>query len=141
MEHHRKLERMYAMAPINRFFAPRLTIGEGTAEVCIDVHEAFHHTAGAMHGAVYFKALDDAAFFAANSIVEGVFVLTAQFEVEFLKPVIQGEIRAHGRVVSETGRRIEAEAELFDSEGVLVGRGRGTFARSQVELAPSIHYA
>lgn len=141
MEHHRKLERMYAMAPINRFFAPRLTIGEGTAEVCIDVQEAFHHTAGAMHGAVYFKALDDAAFFAANSVVEDVFVLTARFEVEFLKPVIQGEIRAEGRVVRQSDRRVEADAELFDGEGVLVGRGHGTFARSHIKLTPLLHYA
>jgi len=141
MEHHRKLERMYAQAPINRFFGPRLTIGPGTAEVCIDVQEAFHHTAGAMHGAVYFKALDDAAFFAANSVVEDVFVLTARFEVEFLKPVFQGEIRALGRVGRQGEHRIEAEAELFDAAGELVGRGRGSFARSQLKLTPAVHYA
>jgi acyl-coenzyme A thioesterase PaaI-like protein len=36
-----------------------------------------HHSIHAVHGSVYFKALDDAAFFAVNSLVEDVFVLTA----------------------------------------------------------------
>ena len=87
MEHFRKLERMYAAAPINRYFAPKLTICDGEAEVRIAVRDDLHHTVGALHGAVYFKAMDDAAFFAANSIVEDVFVLTARFEIEFLRPV------------------------------------------------------
>ena len=29
-------------------------------------------TTDAMHGVIYFKALDDSAFFAANSIMQGV---------------------------------------------------------------------
>ena len=79
MEHHRKLERMYAAAPINEYFKPRLRIGDGEAEIRIVVRDDFHHSAGAMHGVVYFKALDDSTFFAANSIVEDCFVLTAHF--------------------------------------------------------------
>ncbi len=61
MEHYRKLERMYLAAPINAFFQPKLHIEEGWAEVRIQVRPDFHHTLGAMHGAVYFKAMDDAA--------------------------------------------------------------------------------
>ena len=34
------------------------------------------HAAGAGHGTIYFKMLDDAAFYAANSMVEEQFVLT-----------------------------------------------------------------
>ena len=141
MEHYRKLERMYAKAPINQFFRPVLRIDEGEAEIRIQVREDFHHTAGAMHGSVYFKALDDATFFAANSLVPDVFVLTASFEIEFLHPVIDGEIRARARVTGQTERRISAEAELYDQENRIVGRGRGEFARSRIMLTADVQYA
>jgi uncharacterized protein (TIGR00369 family) len=139
--HYRKLERMYAHAPINSYFQPKLAIGEGTAEIRILVREDFHHTAGAMHGVVYFKALDDATFFAANSLVEEVFVLTASFEIEFLRPVSSGEVRAVAEVIADDGRRIEAQGELFDEKDQLIGRGVGRFARSRIPLGPEVHYA
>ncbi len=134
MEHYRKLERMYAAAPTNDYYGSQLTVGQRCAEVRIAVRPDFHHAAGAMHGSIYFKALDDATFFAANAIVEDVFVLTARFEIEFLRPVSSGEIRAEGRVVNDDGHRIEAAGELFDEQGRLVGRGVGYFARSTLTL-------
>ena len=141
MEHHRKLERMYAVAPINQYFKPTLQIESGRSELRIDVRQDFHHTAGAMHGVVYFKAMDDAAFFAANSLVEDVFVLTATFEIEFLRPVITGQIRAVAKVTEQTARRIYATAELYDAQNQLVGRGRGEFARSKIRLTAEVQYA
>ena len=141
MEHHRKLERMYAVAPINQYFKPTLQIESGRSELRIDVRQDFHHTAGAMHGVVYFKAMDDAAFFAANSLVEDVFVLTATFEIEFLRPVITGQIRAVAEVTEQTARRIYATAELYDAQNQLVGRGRGEFARSKIRLTAEVQYA
>jgi uncharacterized protein (TIGR00369 family) len=141
MEHFKKLERMYYAAPINEYFKPKILIEHGSAELRIPIRKEFHHTVGAIHGAVYFKALDDATFFAANSIVEDFFVLTASFQIEFLRPVVDGEIRAVARVTSEGGRRIEATGDLFDSEGNLVGRGTGSFARSKIRLTPEVSYA
>ena len=117
MNHMRKLEQMYAHAPINEYFAPQLTISEGSAEIRIRVRPDFHHAAGAMHGVIYFKALDDATYFAANSLVDDVFVLTARFEIEFLRPVSSGEVRATGRVTGDDGHRIQATGELFDEAG------------------------
>ncbi len=45
---------------------------------------------------VYFKALDDAAFFAANSVVEDVFVLTTNFNIQLLRTVTEGTLIATG---------------------------------------------
>ena len=141
MEHFKKLERMYYASPINEYFKPKILIEHGNAELRIPIREEFHHAVGAIHGAVYFKALDDATFFAANSVVEDFFVLTASFHIEFLRPVVDGEIRAVARVTKEDDRRIEATGELFDSDGNLVGRGTGSFARSKVRLTPEVSYA
>ena len=69
-----------------------------------------------------------------------VFVLTASFEIEFLRPVIDGEIRARAHVTAQTDRRISAEAELFDQDDNIVGRGRGEFARSRIKLTADVQY-
>jgi acyl-coenzyme A thioesterase PaaI-like protein len=79
MEHFKALKRMYAAAPINEIFQPTIEISEGTAIIEMDLHAKNHHSAGAVHGAVYFKMLDDAAFFAVNSLEQEAFVLTTSF--------------------------------------------------------------
>jgi acyl-coenzyme A thioesterase PaaI-like protein len=64
-DHHRRLEAMYAGAPINSTVPSRVTVGDGTAEIVMEVSDAYWHAAGSMHGSMVFNALDDAAFFAA----------------------------------------------------------------------------
>jgi uncharacterized protein (TIGR00369 family) len=139
--HFRKLERMYHGAPINQIFAPRLVVGEGRAEVSMAVKPKFFHAAQALHGSVYFKALDDAAFFAVNSLLEDCFALTVSFNVYLVRPVSQGTILATGRVVHRSRRLFVAEAVLLDSAGAEIGRGSGTFMTSSIALTPEIGYA
>ena len=93
------------------------------------------HAAGAVHGAVHFKLLDDAAFFAANTLVDDVFVLTVSFNVYFTRPVSEGEMKAIGRVVHRSRRLLIAEAELVDSNGREIARGSGSFMRSNIALS------
>lgn len=138
--HYRKLERLYASAPINRLYEPKLTIAQGRAELVMPVKPEFFHAANAVHGSVYFKALDDAAFFAANSLVEDVFVLTASFTIYLLRPVAQGTMTAKGEVVHETKSSLVAESVLVDAEGRQIARGSGTFVRSKLRLTPDIGY-
>ena len=138
--HYRKLERMYELAPINRFYQPTLTVGQGTAEVLIPMDPKFHHAAGAAHGSVYFKAMDDAAFFAVNSLVEDAFVLTSSFHVHLLRPIAHGSMRAEGRVVHEGKTQFIAEAVLYDAERRVIARGSGTFVKSNIKLSPEMGY-
>ena len=138
--HYRKLENMYLAAPCNVYYAPHITIGAGTAEIVIPVSEKLFHAAGAVHGATYFKVLDDAAFFAANSLVTDVFVLTANFNLYLLRPASSGEIRAVGKVVSQSRSQLIAEAVAYDSREREIARGSGTFVKSQSPLTPEIGY-
>jgi len=140
-EHHRKLERLYAKAPVSRWYGATIAIDDARAEVRIAVRPEFHHAANAVHGSVYFRALDDAAFFAANSRVRDVLVLTVSYTVHFARPVTSGELRAVGRLLHGSGRLFLAEAELLDGEGQLLGRGSGVFTRSSIPLDPAIGYA
>jgi uncharacterized protein (TIGR00369 family) len=140
-EHFRKLERMYALAPINTYFKPTLLVSLGSAEVCIPIHPDFFHAAAAVHGSVYFKAMDDAAFFACNSLRTDFFVLTVTFNVYFLRPVSNGEIRAFGRVIHHSGKLLVADSILTDSDGCEIGRGSGTFMPGKIPLTGEIGYA
>jgi len=140
-EHFRRLERMYLGAPNNDYYRPGVTIGEGEAEIRIDVDPRFFHALLAVHGSVYFKAMDDAAFFAANSVVEDVFVLTTSFNIHLLRPISKGTLIAKGTLVSETRSLLIADAELKDERGRLIGRGTGTFMKSRMLLADVEGYA
>lgn len=139
-EHYRKLERLYLGAPCNDYYRPQLKIGKGTAELIIPVREEFFHAAGAVHGSVYFKSMDDAAFFAANSLVADVFVLTASFHVQFLRPITSGEMRTVGKVIYSSSRYFFAESAIYNSRGVEIARGSGNFVRSGIQLTPEIGY-
>ena len=139
-EHYRKLERMYASAPINEYFRPALTVSEGAAEVLIPIRPDFFHAAKAVHGSIYFKALDDAAFFAVNSLVPDVFVLTVTYNIYLTRPVSEGTLRASGRVVNRSRQLFVAEAELVDDRGRPVGRGSGSFMKSAIALSEDVGY-
>jgi len=139
-EHYRRLEQLYLGAACNVLYTPEITIGEGTCEVVIPVQAQFFHPGGAVHGSVYFKALDDAAFFAANSLVEDVLLLTANFHLNFLRPISRGAIRAQGTVVHVSSQMIVADAVARDSEDRVIARGTGTLMRSRIELTPELGY-
>ena len=139
-EHYRKLEHMYLSAPVNDYYAPDIHISEGQAQVTIPVRREFFHAADAVHGAVYFKLLDDSSFFAANSLVEDVFVLTVSYNVYFTHPVSKGVMKATGKVVQASRRLIVAESVVVDSEENEIARGSGTFMRSKIRLKEEIGY-
>ena len=139
-EHYRKLERMYASARINEFYEPVLRVSEGRSELTLKVHERFFHAAHAVHGSVYFKALDDAAWFAANSLIEDVFVLTVSFNIYLVSPISSGVMKASGRVVHRSRRLYIAESTLTDENGHQLGRGSGSFMSSETPLSPEVGY-
>ncbi|WP_184156732.1 PaaI family thioesterase [Sphingobium lignivorans] len=140
--HFRALERLYASARINQLFPSRLSVtAPGEARIAFDVNESYFHAGGATHGTVYFKMLDDAAFYAANSLVSDRFLLTTAFNLFFTRPLRAGPVVAEGRWLSGKRRVYVAEARLIDSEGEEVGRGTGTFMRSTIALASLPGYA
>lgn len=88
-----------------------------------------------MHGTSYFKMLDDAAFYAANSLVSDRFLLTTGFNLLFTRPLTGGPVTAEGRWISGQRRVFVAEARLVDAEGEEAARGTGTFMKSRIPLS------
>lgn len=134
--HFRALEALYASAPINGVFSSRIEIPEeGLARITFEVDERLHHAAGAAHGTTYFKMLDDAAFYAANSLVTDRFLLTTAFNLLFTRPIAGGPVIAEGRWVSGRRRVFVADARLIGPDGEEAARGTGTFMRSRIPLS------
>ena len=138
--HFKCLERMYLKAPINDFYHPKIQIEEAKTQISITLTPQMHHSARGVHGSVYFKLLDDAAFFAANAIETKAFVLTSDFHIRLLRPISEGTITAVGWVTHAGRRNILASAELHDSDGQLIATGQGSFARSRIPLSPECGY-
>jgi uncharacterized protein (TIGR00369 family) len=134
--HLRALEALYESAPINRLFESRIALPEaGRSEIRFTVRDDSFHAAGAAHGTLYFKMLDDSAFYAANGLVSDRFLLTTAFNLHFTKPMKAGEAVAEGRWISGRRRVFVAEARIVDSSGEECARGTGTFLRSHISLA------
>ncbi len=134
--HLRALEALYASAPINRLFDSHIHLPEaGRSVIRFSVGKEHFHAAGAAHGSLYFKMLDDASFYAANSLVSDRFLLTTAFNLYFTKPMRAGEAVAEGRWISGKRRVFVAEARIVDAEGEECARGTGTFMRSHIALS------
>ena len=139
--HFTALQNMYLAAPINAFYRPTIDISEAKATIEIEVSDKLFHAARAVHGSVYFKMLDDAAFFAANSLEKEVFVLTTSFTTYLTRPVSSGRLRSVGKVVNQNKSQLIAEAIVYDSAGNDIGRGSGVFVRSRILLRETPGYA
>jgi len=140
--HFEKLEKMYLAANVNTqiFDTTTCNIFLEKAEIGLTISEKYFHALGAMHGSVYFKLLDDAAFFAVNSVVEDVFVLTKSFEIQLFRPINNGMIKAVGKLTSKSTDQFIATSVLYDASGIKIAQGKGTFVRSKVVLCPEIGY-
>ena len=129
--HYRKLSRMYRLAPVNaeERYHSRVSVGPRKAVVTAPVRAEYTHSAGGLHGSSYFKMLDDAAFFAAQSINTEHFVVTTSFTTYITRVVTPDvpHLVSTGTVTSATKSLLVAEAVVCTPDGTEVGRGSGTF--------------
>jgi len=130
------LAALYRAAPVNALFRSTLEIPEaGVARIPFEVTPETFHAARAAHGTLYFKMMDDAAFYACNSLVSDRFLLTTAFNLVFTRPMKAGPALAEGRWISGKRRVFVGEARIVLPGGEEVARGTGTFMRSHIPLS------
>ena len=141
-EHCHRLAWMYLHeATINKLYKPSISIRHGYCEIEMKCDPSFFHAGKALHGSVYFKMLDDAAFFAANSMERSVFLLTTSFNIHFLRPVLYGELLARAEVRFYSKHTYIADARLINTKtNKEVALGTGTFAKSSILLNDDVGY-
>jgi uncharacterized protein (TIGR00369 family) len=139
--HFRRLEALYRSAPVNSQFESEIEItAPGCARIRFNVEESSFHAANAAHGTLYFKMLDDAAFYAANSLISDRFLLTTAFNLHFTRPMRVGEAVAEGRWITGRRRVMIADAHIVGPDGEEAARGTGTFLRSHILLSSLAGY-
>ncbi len=140
--HFNKLRNMYLQANINTMIFDTTTceISQKKSEISLNITEKYYHALGAIHGSVYFKLLDDAAFFAASSVVKDVFLLTTSFTINITKPVSRGVIKAFGNMRFESSNLIVAESSLYNEDGKEIAFGTGNFRKSKILLKDTKGY-
>jgi len=135
MEHFARLKKMYSLAPIHKFYEGiELEIEGKKSKVSLPIDTRYFHGGMAIHGSVYFKLLDDAAYFACQSVVTDFFLVTTTFNINLLKPIKEGKIYAIGEVDFTSLNVFKGYANLYDERGRLCGTGRGQFVKSKLKL-------
>lgn len=137
-EHYIRLIRMYGAAPVNKPLQPVMTLKDGNCTIEMDVQPVMFHAGNGMHGAYYFKMLDDAAYFAAATRNMQDFLVTVKFELNFYRPVNGGKLIAVGNVI-DSADEILAGATLH-CNGDLVAKGSGIFKPSGSSLSEAMGY-
>jgi uncharacterized protein (TIGR00369 family) len=134
--HFEKLTCLYHSANINQhhFLNSKLVVEFGKTCLETEIGSAWHHGAGSVHGAVLFKMLDDAAFFAAQSVEKEKFILTSHFQIQFNRPVESGLISAFGVLRSVSKNLLVAESRIVNEKGKELAFGTGNFLKSQILL-------
>ena len=103
-EHFIKLKNRYEAAPINQIFNPTININLGPLKM--KVTKKLYVAVPAAHGLVAFKMLDDAAWGAASSFILDVFVFTANFNIDYLKPLKYGNYFSEGKVIDQSEKKL-----------------------------------
>jgi len=134
--HFKKLEKIYLDANLNKviYRNTEIIISKNHSEIKMPINEDYFHALNAIHGSVYFKMLDDAAFFAAQSVVEDYMLLTASFNITFKMPVPYGWIKSKGKLLSVSEKEFIAEAKMYNSKNEIVAFGNGVFKKSKIGI-------
>ena len=141
-EHYIKLQHMYLSGSINKelYDTVQIEVSQEKAKISLEVASKYFHAGNSLHGSVYFKMLDDAAYFAVNSIVFDSFVYTTSFNIQILRPIKTGIITAIGALQFKSKNLFIADAVLYDEKNREVARGSGNFMKSGISLDETIGY-
>ena len=126
---------MYAAAPIHDFYEGiDMQLEDGKAVINLQIDERYFHAAMTAHGSVYFKLLDDAAYFACQSKITDRFLVTTSFSINLLRPITKGTIKAVGKMEFQSRQLYTGSSKLYDEKGNLVGTGQGSFLKTPLEI-------
>ena len=85
------------------------------------------HGEGVVQGGVITQIADAAMGITLATLQEdGMWNTTIELKINFLRPVIEGRLRAIGRVVEMKQTLFFSEADVFDEKGRLVARASST---------------
>jgi uncharacterized protein (TIGR00369 family) len=97
----------------------------GEVQLRFLAHSHFANRHGTIQGGMLAAMLDSAT---GNAVMANLAsdrtAVTTRLDTTFIKPAVLGPLTVIARLVKQDERSAEAEAELFDSTGQIVARGR-----------------
>ncbi len=139
--HFEGLIRIFHSAPIQELLEGAvISLEEGKATYQLQIKEEYFHAADALHGAIYFKLLDDSAYFAAATLEQEYFLLTKSYQINFKRPVQEDVLTAKGEVLSVSEKEIISKSTIYNSAGRVVADGQGIFVKSRKLLKEQSGY-
>ena len=106
----------------------RITEAEpGRVVVELDAGPQHRHGGGVVQGGVITQIADAAMGMSLATLQEDhVWNTTIELKINFIRPVVEGRLRAVGRVVEIKQTLLFGEADVLDAEGRLVARASST---------------
>lgn len=130
--HFEGLIRVFHSAPIQDLLkGAAIKLEEGKAEYQLEIKRDYFHAAESLHGAIYFKLLDDSAYFAAATLEREFFLLTKSYQIHFKRPVQENTLLAKGQVLSYSDKEVVAQSTIYNAQGKIVANGEGVFVKSR----------
>ena len=100
----------------------------GAATFALDVREELTRMGGIVHGGAVVSLLDTAAAFAVHTVIEpDARTVTVDLTVHFLRPVSDGRVEAHARVLRRGRRVCILSVEARDAKAEIVATSTMTY--------------
>lgn len=102
-------------------------VDDGRVVVELDVHAGHRHEGGVVQGGIITQIADAAMGMSLMTRQgPGESNTTIELKINFLRPVVEGRLRATGRVVELRSSLLFSEADVEDEGGRLVARASST---------------
>lgn len=101
----------------------------GESLVRLNMHDGLRNVHGKLHGGALFSLIDSAMGQASLSLNGGKpSSVTLECKINYVRPVSEGELTCHAKVLHDGSRTQVIEAEALQ-EGKLVAKAMATFAK------------
>lgn len=106
-----------------------LQTGGGEAQVRLGMHDGLRNLHNKLHGGALFSLIDTTMGQASLSLGDGQpGCVTLECKINYMRPVSEGELTCHARVLHDGNRTQVIEAEAHQNEQ-LVAKAVATFAK------------
>jgi acyl-CoA thioesterase len=126
-----RLREAAARIPYVRLLGIELVSAErGAATLRLAVREELTRMEGIMHGGAIASLLDTASAFAVITTLEpGQTTVTVDLTIHYLRPVLQGRLTAHARVLRAGRRIVVITVDATDDAGELISTALTTYMK------------
>lgn len=124
-----KLQAMMSRCPFNRWLGLQaLAVSVAGVQILLPWRDELLSSpeAQSMHGGVLASVIDAAGAYAVAAIV-GRGIPTADLRIDYHRVAKPGDYTVKGRVIHFGRTLCTAEAQVYDTDGVLVASGRGAY--------------